>query len=151
VGVSDEEAYDKYAVELVRFAAAVAGPSSAEDVLASAVLNAISSPRWPAIENRRAYLYRAVFNEAVKVRRSTERRLKRELRAADREGFEVSPSDRDVIAALLQLTVRQRAVVYLTYWLDLSTTDVASATGLSPRSVQRDLAAARRRMEELLT
>jgi RNA polymerase sigma factor (sigma-70 family) len=149
--VSDAEVYDKYAGELIRFAAAVAGPSSAEDVLASAVLNAISSPRWPTIENRRAYLYRSVFNEAAKVRRSAERRLKRELRAADHESHEVTPSDRDVIAALLQLNVRQRAVVYLTYWLDLSTTEVASATGLSPRSVQRDLAAARRRMEELLT
>ena len=33
--------------ELTRFAAMIAGPSAAEDVVSSAVVRVFSSPRWP--------------------------------------------------------------------------------------------------------
>jgi len=151
VRLSDAEVYEKHAGELIRFAVALAGPSGAEDVVAAAVLRAMSAPRWQVIDNRRAYLFRVVFNEAVRVRRSTDRRLRRELRAADRESVEAFPVDRDVIAALACLTVRQRAVVYLTYWADLGAMDVAGLLGISQRSVQRDLTSGRRKLKELLS
>lgn len=142
--------YEKYARELIGFATAVAGPSDAEDVVAGAVLRAMSSPRWRAIENRRAYLYRAVMSEALNVRRATARRLKREERAAAVASFETSPSDHDVLVALRRLTVRQRAVVFLTYWTDQPAAAVAGTLGMSQRSVERELTVARRRIEEML-
>ena len=62
----DEDArlYERVAPELIRFATALVGPVDAADVLSSAVVKALSTPGWPAVTNRPAYLYRAVFNEA---------------------------------------------------------------------------------------
>lgn len=151
VGPSDAEVYEKYAAELTGFAAATVGPSDAEDVVAGAVLRAISSPSWPDVENHRAYLYRAVLSEALNVRRTTERRLRREIRAAATDVYESIRSDRDVLVALHRLNVRQRAVVYLTYWVDLPAHELATMLDMSERSVQRELTVARRRMRELLT
>jgi hypothetical protein len=56
-----------------RFAGALAGPSGAEDLLATAVLGAISSPRRRVIENKRADLYRVVLSEGSKARLATDR------------------------------------------------------------------------------
>jgi RNA polymerase sigma factor (sigma-70 family) len=150
VGASDAEVYSKYASELVGFAAATVGPFDAEDVVAAAVLRVMSSPSWASVENRRAYLYRAVLNEALNARRATERRLRREAHAARAESYETAPSDRDVLEALRRLSVRQRAVVYLSYWIDLPVREVAEVLGIAPRSVERDLTVARRRIKELL-
>jgi len=152
---SDAEVYRKYADELIRFGAALVGPSGAEDLLAGSVLRALASPRWPEVENKRAYLYRVLFNEATRARRDATRRMERELRAAPGEAVDGAISgavvDRDVIAALLRLSVRQRAVVFLTYWADLPPADVAVLLDSSPRTVERELSAAKRRLEELLS
>jgi len=59
--------------------------------------------------------------------------------------------DPTVLAALRQLTIRQRAVIYLTYWCDLSQRQVAETLDSSLRTVERDLTAARARLEELLS
>lgn len=150
VGPSDAEVYEKHAAELIRFATALSGPSGAEDVVAAAVLRDLSAPRWTAIEHRRAYLFRTVFNESVRIRRATERRLRRELKAAPPEAIEVFPADRDVVAALASLSVRQRAAVYLTYWADLDAVKVSRLLGTSKRSIERDLTTSRRKLKELL-
>ena len=148
---SDAEVYRKYADELIRFGAALVGPSGAEDLLAGSVLRAIASPRWPEVENKRAYLYRVLFNEAGRARRDATRRMERELRAAPGERMDGAPVDRDVIAALLRLSVRQRAVVFLTYWADLPPAEIAALLDSSLRTVERELSAAKGRMEELLS
>ena len=149
--MDDAEVYRKYADELMRFAGALAGPSGAEDLLASAVLGALSSKAWPGVENHRAYLYRVVLHEAIRVRRSTDRRLRREERSAMAQDWEPTASDIDVHVALRRLTVRQRAVVFLTYWADMSPASVAATIDSTERTVQRELAAAKRRLETLLS
>ena len=63
----DGATYVKYAAELIRFAAVLVGPSDAEDLFSTA---AFTAERWPSIENRRAYLFRAVLHEASKHRRA---------------------------------------------------------------------------------
>jgi RNA polymerase sigma factor (sigma-70 family) len=147
----DGEVYAKYAHELIRFSTALAGPSDAADVLATAMVSAMSSARWAEIDNKRAYLYRAVVNAAHDRRRSTQRRLNRELRAAGVEAVESVYTDRDVIRALRLLTVRQRAAIYLTYWSDLTAVDISPVLGVSPRTVERELTIARRRLGVLLS
>ena len=151
---ADSETYRKYADELVRFASGLVGPSGAEDVVANAVLRAVSGSRWSRIDNQRAYLYRAVFNEACSQQRSTTRRLNREIRAYQRDvshGSEGGYVDVDVLVALRCLSERQRAVIHLTYWADLPVTDIASLLDLSMRTVERELTRARTRLEELLS
>ncbi len=148
--MSDAEVYKKYADELVRYANALVGPSQAEDVLAAAVLNAFAATGWAAVDNKRAYLYRCVSAEAARVARTAERRMRREIRAASRSEAVDQPVDRDVRLALLALSERQRSVVYLVYWRDLTPGDAAVLLGVSQRTVERELTKARRRLEGLL-
>ena len=146
----DAELYRKYCEELTRFGTALAGPSGAEDLLSSAVTRALGTRRWRAIENKRAYLYLTMLNEASRTRRDLQRRLVREARAADREASTDRTVDTDVLEALTLLTVRQRGVLFLTYWGDLPPAEVASLLGSSIRTVERELAAGKRRLKELL-
>lgn len=143
-------AYAKYADEVVRFASAVVGPSSAEDVAATVMGRVLHGSGWRSMDNLRAYLFRAVANEAVSQHRSTQRRLAREV-AAIRGGVATDGFVRaEVLDAVRRLSVRQRAVVYMTYWLDSSADEVAADLGVSIRTVERELTTARRRLEVLL-
>lgn len=147
---ADAQIYRKYADELVCFATVLAGPDLAEDILADAVLRVFSSPAWKGVSNRRAYLYRAVLHEALHAKRSIDRRLRREAAAANTSQPGSPFDERDVIDALRRLTVRQRAVVYLTYWVGAEGAEIARGLGVSLRTVERELATARRRLEVLL-
>lgn len=147
---ADGRLYEKLADDLIRFATVIAGPSCAEDVLADAVLGAFSNAGWKSVVNKRAYLYRSVLNEAISSRRSIDRRLRREAAAAPDRGTEEPADTVDVLVALRRITVRQRAVVYLTYWVGLEAREIAGSLGVSTRTVQRELSAARRRLEVLL-
>ncbi len=48
-------AYDKHADELIRFAAALVGPSGAEDVTAVALTRVLAGDSWQTLTNLRAY------------------------------------------------------------------------------------------------
>ncbi len=149
--MTPEEAYRKYCEELTRFASGLVGPSDAHDVVADGCLSAFASPKWSTLENPRAYLYRTVLNQARMVSRSAMRRRARELRAAV---VPANPSmlafDPDVLDAVSALSVRQRAVVFLTYWEDLSQRAIALRLGISEGSVRRHLARAHSRLKGTL-
>lgn len=148
---ADVDLYEKHGDELIRFAAVIVGPADAEDVLAEAVLRACSSPAWLEVIDRRAYLFRAVLNQARQQRRSDRRRkLREEQVAADALVPETSGARSEVLAAMRRLTPRQRAVVFLTYWQDLEAAEVARLLHVSSRTVERQLAIARHRLEVLL-
>jgi len=150
VEMTDEEIYRKYADDLVRFATGLVGPFDAPDVVTDACLRSFGAKTWPAVTNRRAYLYRSVLNQARSHHRSTLRRRLREMRVAQPEGVFSTEVDVDVLAAVDRLSVQQRASVVLTYWEDLAPSDVASRLGISEGSVKRHLARARSRLKELL-
>jgi RNA polymerase sigma-70 factor (ECF subfamily) len=147
---TDAELYAELAPELIRFASALVGPDDASDVLSNAVLSVLSSPRWPAVTNRRAYLYRAVFNEAQTWNKRAAQRRDREARASGRDWFEVPGFRPDVARAVANLSTRQRAVIILTYWADLDPANIAARLGISEGSVRRHLARARKHLRELL-
>ena len=54
-------------------------------------------------------------------------------------------------SALRTLTVRQRAVVFFTYWADLGPSDIAVLMDLSLRTVERDLSVAKTKLGALLS
>lgn len=147
------EVYAKYADELIRYSTALVGPSGAEDIFAAAFARLLALADWSGIREMRAYLYRAVLNEARGQHRATQRRLKRD----GHEAFSATPAVAsfvvrwEVLDAIRRLGVRQRAVVFLTYWEDLRVDEVADRLGLSVRTVARDLARARAKLEELLS
>jgi RNA polymerase sigma factor (sigma-70 family) len=148
--MSNEEIYRKYADDLVRFATGLVGPFDAPDVVTDACLRSFSVPGWTGVANHRAYLYRAVLNHARSHHRSTLRRRLRELQAAVPEASSPPDVDVDVLVAVDRLSVRQRAVVMLTYWEDLSPGEVAARLGISEGSVKRHLNRARSRLREQL-
>lgn len=148
--VSDEEIYRKYSEELIRFAQGLVGRVDSADVVSAAVLAAMSTPTWPQVVNHRAYLYRAVLNQARKSDRDRRRRWAKELRSGfhSPEGIpEVRP---EVLAAVKELSPRQRAVVVLTYWEDLSSEQISELLGISDGSVRKHLARARARLRSVL-
>jgi len=145
---ADADVYARHAPELVRFATVLAGPSGADDLVASAVLKAFTNPGWSGVQNQRAYLYRSVLNEARQEGRSNVRRLRREQLAAPREASDTASVRPEVLAAMRRLDQRQRAIVFFTYWQDRTPVEIADDLGVNVRTVQRELAAARQQLLE---
>jgi len=141
----DEALYEAEAPRLVALAAALAGPSDADDVVSAAVLRSFTTPTWRQVENPSAYLTRAVVNEVRAGHRSALRRSAREARYLRQDGpaGAAAEADPELLAALARLPLQQRAVTFLTYWGDLAPAAVAAELGLSEGSVRKYLARAR--------
>jgi len=135
----DEALYRKHADSLIRLASSMVGSSDAEDVVSEAVLRVMNSRNWVNVENKKAYLYRSVANEARRLVQSRSRRQQRQLRFV-RQGNpgpeEISTESLDLLTSL---TARQRAVVYLTYWEDLDGAACGRSLGISEGAVRRHL------------
>jgi RNA polymerase sigma factor (sigma-70 family) len=146
-----EEAYRKYSDELIRFATGLVGPSDASDIVSSAMASCIGSQSWGSVRDPRRYLFRSVLNEARQAKRSDLRRVAREARATlssiASRADDVRP---EILAALAALSVRQRAVIVLTYWDDLAPAAVATRLGIGEGSVRRHLARARKQLRTVL-
>jgi RNA polymerase sigma factor (sigma-70 family) len=94
-----------------------------------------------------------VFNEAQTwLRRAGLRPVleARAVRADTVDRWELPTLRSDVRIAVASLSVRQRAVIVLTYWADLDPCSVADWLGISEGSVRRHLARARARLREVL-
>lgn len=146
----DAEIYAEHSVALVRFATVLVGPDAAQDVVSSAVLRSLASRGWAGVENHRSYLYQAVANEARNRHRDDSRRRKRESRVSQQRVAHLPEFHPEVRRAVESLSVRQRAVVYLTYWEDMTDQMAAVYLGISAGSVRRHLARAKDRLRRLL-
>ena len=149
--IDNEQIYRDHATELTRYATGLVGPFDAADVVTDACLRAFQSKNWPTVGNRRAYLYRAVLSVADDHHRSTLSRRLREMRAAGPTVAMPVEVDVDVLEAVNQLSVQQRAAVILTYREDVSTETVAERMGISVGAVKRHLTRARKRLQEWLS
>ncbi len=146
----DAEVYREHAAELVRYATVLVGPTDAADVVADAVLGAFGSRAWPTVTNRRAYLYRAVYHRALDVRRGAVRRHRREAVTASSEHEVGAEPSLDAQRALDHLPAQQRAVVFLTYWADLTPAQAAELLDVSEGTVRKQLARARATLRRVL-
>jgi RNA polymerase sigma factor (sigma-70 family) len=146
----DAELYRKLAAELTRFATALVGPHDAADVVSEAFVRCLSSKQWPGVAEKRAYLYRSVYHEALRSGRAQARRRSREERAARPLSLDQPELRPEVRVAIAQLSLRQRAVVILTYWDDLTPQSIATLLRISDGSVRRHLARARSHLKETL-
>lgn len=137
--------YEAQAPRLLALAAALAGPSDADDVVSSAVLRSFTTPGWGQVANPQAYLTRAVVNEVRARHRSALRRSAREARYAPRDEPVRDPEapDADLLAALARLPLQQRAVIFLTYWGDQAPAAIAAELDISEGSVRKYLNRAR--------
>ena len=150
LGSDVAELYERLAPEVIRFATALVGSVDAADVLSGAVVKVLASPSWAGVTNHRAYLHRAVYNEARRWLRRAAQRRSLEARASVVDRWELPTLRLDVRHAVAALSVRQRAVIVLTYWADLDPRHVAERLGISEGSVRRHLARARARLRKVL-
>jgi RNA polymerase sigma-70 factor (sigma-E family) len=156
--------YDAHYAELVRVAVLlVRDPETAEDVVQDAFVQVWR--RWPRLADREravGYLRTCVVNGARSAlrRRGTERRHAERVgdeRATDApgadEGTLVTIRSRAVLDALQARPRRQREVLVLRHYLDLSEAEIADALGIGRGSVKthasRAAAALRTTLEEL--
>ena len=145
--------YRKHADDLMSLASALVGPTDAEDVFVTAFMNVSRSARWVRLgdDDKRGYLYRAVVNQARSWARSRSRRVRREALWAARELADPVITPRpEVWEAVCELSTRQRAVVFLTYWADLGSEEVGNTLGMSSSSVRQHLDRARKKLRRSL-
>ena len=147
---ADAEVYRKHADDLIRFATGLVGPSDASDIVSEAFLSCLSSAGWIKVTEKRSYLFRSVYNKAAEFHRTARRRSSRETLAARPEHFEGPEVRPEVLAAVFALSIRQRAVIVLTYWDDLTPSSIATLMDISEGSVKRHLARGRSRLKEAL-
>ena len=144
------DTYRQHRHGLVRFATVLVGPDAAQDVVSSAVLRVLE--RNPgAVERPKAYLYTAVANQARNHERGEARRRGREAKAP-RAQVQAAPAEPypEVREAIERLSVRQRAVIYLSYWEDLPDQAVAEHLGVTIGTVRRHLHRARQHLRRTL-
>ena len=153
---------DVYAREHGRLAAlgamltgdASTGEDLAHDVFVDALRRSsddpdyLREPAWP-------WLRLALVRRAMRRRQRLAGELRRLplLHVAEDHGPDHtfwSAGTMDCLAALAELPARMRACAVLFYWQDMSTLDVARELGLSPRTVENQLARARARLAERL-
>lgn len=151
-----EDAYAQYADELVRYATLLVPRSAAADVVADTFADLLregSTTRWSDVRHPKGFLFGAVANRARMYHRQTSHRRERERRVwltSRRDAAEMPEPQHELVGSLDALSTQQRAVVYLTYWQDLSVTQVAEALGVGEGSVKRQLARARDRLRGAL-
>lgn len=146
-----EDAWRELAPGAIRFATALVGPDDALDITTSAFLRVIRQPHWNEIEYADRYLLRAVRNEAQNLYRQRRRRWERDLLALRPEVHSDSAPDLDVWRAVSGLSVRQRSVVFLAYWRDMTEADIADTLDVSRSSVHRTLVRARTKLRKALS
>ena len=124
-----------HATELLRYATLLVGPLDAQDVV-SAVFVKVVNGNVRQADNVRAYLFRAVANVAIDGQRSSARRRARDRHAVLPDAVAEHESQLDVRRAIEQLPVRQRAVVYFTYWEDMDATAIAQTLRITLSTVR---------------
>ena len=154
--VSLEDAYERYADDLVRYATLLVPRSAAADVVADTFADLLrNTGAWSRAQHPKGFLFGAVANRARMYHRQTARRRQRErqLVRTTRESTEGVVDDRsnELLELLEVLSVQQRAVTYLTYWQDFSVAQVAEALGVGHGTVRRQLARARNHLRGALS
>lgn len=127
----------------------------AEDVVAEAMTKVYLQWRKGRVDDVGPYLRRAVANQAnSRLRRRYLERREASRRTGDDRGIrrvDDDAAERDAVwQAIQQLPDRQRQVVVLRYYEDLSEADTADVLGISAGTVKSSLSRGLKRLEELL-
>lgn len=135
---------------LLRFAVVICGDRhAAEDLVQEAFVRCCLAGATPG-PTLGAYVRRAIVN----LTRSAWRRRRNETAAITRLGVPANESSAEdtsgVWAAILELSPRQRAVIALRYYEDLTEAEIAATLGISTGNVKKHADRARARLRQLL-
>lgn len=142
--------YQMHAKSLIGYASTLVGPSHAEDLVADAMVKVFDRVDLAAVSNPRAYLFTCVLNQARSNSRRLATRRRRELSASHHSRQSSAQEAIDELGLLEVLSARERAVIYLTYWEDMTVGEVADCLGLANGTVRRYLARARAKIRKEL-
>ncbi len=141
----DETIYRELKGDLIRYATILVGPSDAEDVLSTVIARLYRSRRTLTdLESPRPYLMKAVFNEAM------DRRRRKQMLPLVDQAIEPATARPDVLAAVVDLPLQQRAAIYLSYWVGMTSDEAARHMGCRPATVRRYLHLAKGKLEGVL-
>lgn len=140
---------------LLRFGHVLTGnPAAAEDLVQTALGRSLRAWRLHRIDDPHAFVRKVMVNSYASWYR---RQGSREIVTADlpsresTDDMSVRLDDRDAVwRALLVLPPRQRAVVVLRYYEDLSELEIAALMGTTAGTVKSQSARALRRLAEIL-
>jgi RNA polymerase sigma-70 factor (ECF subfamily) len=124
--------FEAHAASLVLYARQWLGRGAAEDAVQEVFVRLLLQPARP--RNVKAWLYRAVRNEAISVWRSTRRREQRERVASPGEAW-FEPHDaadvdaESVTTALAKLPPHEREIVILRVWGGMTLQEVSDLLG----------------------
>ena len=136
--------YREHAPRLIRAAAAITlNLSLAEDVTQDAFIGL--QRRFDTVEHPVAYLQRSVVNLSLKVLR---RRKTAERHSTAVAGVSLEPEIEEAWDAVVRLPPRQRVVVALRYWNDLSESEIVDYLGWPAGTVKSTLHRALKRLKE---
>lgn len=142
----DEAIYRQSKHDLIRYATILVGPSDAEDVLSTVIARVYESRRRLSdLDEPRPYLMKAVFHESL-----DRKKRKQALPLVD-QAIEPTRSRPEVLEAVMELPLQQRAAVYLTYWVGMTSDDAAKHMGCKPATARRYLYLGRKKLEAVLT
>jgi RNA polymerase sigma-70 factor (ECF subfamily) len=140
-----ETVYNQEADRLWRALFALSADTEiASDAVAEAFAQALR--RGQAIRDPRAWIWKAGFRIATG-------ELKRRSSSIPTlpEGSYLDPeADTELLAALAQLPVGQRAALILHYYADAPVSEISRRTGMSQLSVRANLSRGRKRLKQLL-
>jgi RNA polymerase sigma-70 factor (sigma-E family) len=156
--VASDEEFAEFAAgalpSLLRFAHVLTDdPSGAEDLVQTALGRCLRPWRLRQIDDPNAFVRKVMVNSYATWHR---RNRRREMAVANPPDLIAEDSsgrvdDRDEICrALLSLPPRQRAVIVLRYYAELSEQEIAAAMGTSPGTVKSQASRALRRVTAVL-
>jgi RNA polymerase sigma-70 factor (ECF subfamily) len=147
---TQERLWRDHAQRMLQYATFLVGPDDANDVAVEAFLTASRTLTVGPNVNEGSYLLGAVRNRARDLQRSRSRRWRRDLAALGPRATHVPDTFADVRAAVAQLSVAQRSVVFLAYWEDRTEREIAEILSISPSTVHRHLERARAQLGKVL-
>jgi RNA polymerase sigma-70 factor (sigma-E family) len=156
VSPADDEAFEAFVrahgTTLVRLAGALTGnPHVSEEVVQSALERVFL--RWPRLDDPLAYSRQVVVNLCRDRGRGAGRRERVGLPGTDSAAPDVigASDDRDeLVRAVRALPYRQRAVLVLRFWHDLTEQQAADALGIRAGTVKSQTSRALQRLRQLL-
>ena len=152
--MTDQSIYEEVRAPLMRFAASLAGPDNAADLVSEVVVATLRRRTLTSLENPLAYLMQAVLNKARSVHRRRHRERDALRRYAVMSGGDEPTYDLviggDVARTVAGLPPQQRAAIYLVYWVDMEPIKAADLLGVRPATLRRYLHLARRTLRRYL-
>ena len=154
----DKSAYERSEAAVLEFGSAVyrlafsqmQNKADTEDVFQEVFLRYLE--KAPAFEDKtheKAWLLRVTLNCCKDVFRAPFR--KRSARLEEAEDLTVwAPEEASLLEHLRKLSKKDRAVLHLFYWEDLTTEQVARALGCSPAAARQRLSRAREKLRREL-